>query len=104
NHEHRHSALAWLTPASVHAGEGTEILRRRHEVLSAAYSTHPERFVRGFPRLQTLPEAVWINPPEKTTRQEALQATSSPGPLPGLPPFSGLLTPSTHLIKVQARH
>jgi putative transposase len=104
NHEHRHSALAWLTPAAVHAGEGAEILRRRHQVLAAAYHEHPERFVRGAPRLQTLPPAVWINPPEKTTRQEALPATIAPGPLPGLPPVAGLLTPSTSLIGLEAAH
>ena len=104
NHEHRHSALAWLTPASVHAGQGAEILLRRHQVLTAAYHAHSERFVRGAPRLQDLPNAVWINPPEKTTRQDALQATISPGPIPGVPPLAGLLTPSTDLIELEAAH
>ncbi len=104
NHEHRHSALAWLTPASVHAGHGAELLRRRHQALIAAYQAHPERFVHGAPRLQTLPAAVWINPPETTTRQEALQATISARPLPGLPPAVGLLTPSSPLIELEAAH
>ena len=39
-----------------------------------AYAAHPERFVSGPPRPETLPTAVWINPPSKTTRQDA------PGP------------------------
>ena len=104
NHEHRHSALAWLTPATVHAGEGPDRLRRRHEVLAAAFHAHPERFVHGLPRLQSLPEAVWINPPEKTTRQDALQATISSGPLPAVPPYRALLMPLDHSIQVEAAH
>ena len=104
NHEHRHSALAWLTPASVHAGQGAELLRRRHQVLTAAYQAHPERFVHGAPRLQDLPQAVWINPPEKTTRQEALQALRTGRPLPKVPPMARLLTPSTDLIELEAAH
>lgn len=104
NHEHRHSGLAWLTPATVHAGGGAEILHRRHQALTAAYEAHPERFVHGPPRLGQLPAAVWINPPEKTTRQEALHATISARPLPGLPPPAGPLTPSAHLIGLEAAH
>jgi hypothetical protein len=37
----------------------------------AAYAAHPERFVNGPPRPETLPLEVWINPPSKTTRQDA---------------------------------
>lgn len=104
NDEHRHSALAWLTPASVHAGHGAQLLHQRHATLLAAYLAHPERFVGGAPRLQTLPEAVWINPPEKPTRQEGLQATISPGPLPAVPPAPGLLAPSNQLVGLEAAH
>ena len=46
---------------------------------SWAYAAHPERFVSGPPRPETLPTAVWINPPSKTTRQDA------PGPTTGTP-------------------
>lgn len=63
NHEHRHSALALLTPAVVHAGRGAQVLQQRQAVLDAAYRAHPERFVRGQPLPGVLPEAVWINPP-----------------------------------------
>lgn len=65
NHEHRHSALALLTPAVVHAGRSAQVLKRRQKVLLAAYQAHPERFVRGQPLPGVLPEAVWINPPSK---------------------------------------
>jgi putative transposase len=63
NHEHRHSGIAYLTPADVHLGRAEATLRRREEVLAEASRQHPERFVRGAARLPQLPEAVWINRP-----------------------------------------
>ncbi len=64
NQQHRHSALALLTPAMVHAGRGGEqVMQQRQQVLNAAFQTHPERFVCGQPQPGVLPEAVWINPP-----------------------------------------
>jgi putative transposase len=65
NHEHRHSGLALLTPASVHAGQAEQIIRARAAVLDLAYQTHPERFVNQPPQPQALPEEVWINAPSK---------------------------------------
>ncbi len=41
----------------------------------AGYLKRPERFVNGPPKLERLPEAVWINPPEKTTPQIAPGST-----------------------------
>ncbi len=75
NHEHHHSALSYLTPAVVHYGRAELVLAERHQVQLAAYHEHPERFVKGPPRPQRVPEAVWINPPEKTTHQDALGST-----------------------------
>jgi putative transposase len=63
NEEHRHSALALLSPATVHAGKGEEAIRARAKVLDAAYAAHPERFVKRPPRPDALPDSVWINPP-----------------------------------------
>ena len=65
NNDHRHSGLAMLTPHTVHYGQAEELLCKRHEAMLAAYLAHPERFVKGMPQRQILPEAVWINPPEK---------------------------------------
>ncbi len=65
NDRHKHSALAWLTPADVHFGRAPQVLARRQIVLASAYATHPERFVRGAPKVPKLPEAVWINQPVK---------------------------------------
>jgi len=66
NTEHRHSGISMLTPESVHNGHAPEILDARHAVLVAAQQAHPERFVRGVPRLQQAPQAAWINPPKKS--------------------------------------
>jgi putative transposase len=71
NDAHHHSGLSYLTPADVHYGRAATILDVRHRTRLAAYAAHPERFVQGPPRAETLPEAVWINPPAKTTRQDA---------------------------------
>jgi putative transposase len=67
NHQHRHSALALMTPAMVHYGLVDQVQAQRQQVLQAAYDAHPERFVRGEPTLQKLPEAVWINNPYPST-------------------------------------
>ena len=63
HHEHRHSGLAWMTPADVHFGRAAAVRDRRAAVLAAAYQRHPERFVRQPPTPPLLPSAVWINPP-----------------------------------------
>ena len=75
NDEHHHSALGFFTPAMVHYGLADAVRQQRKQVLEAAYSAHPERFVRGTPEPATLPQAVWINPPEKTALQDASQST-----------------------------
>ena len=68
---HHHSGLSYLTPVDVHYGRAATILEVRHRTRLAAYAAHPERFVEGPPRAETLPAAVWINPPANTTRQHA---------------------------------
>jgi len=67
NDEHHHSALGFFTPAVVHYGLAESARQKRKAVLAAAYSAHPERFVRGTPEPADLPQAVWINPPKKKT-------------------------------------
>jgi putative transposase len=63
NHQHHHSGVALLTPATVHYGQAQAVLERRQETLQAAYAAHPERFVRGVPKPPSLPTEVWINKP-----------------------------------------
>lgn len=63
NHQHYHTGLNLLTPASVHYGQAEDIRQQRQAVLAAAYTQHPQRFVRGEPIVKGAPVAVWINPP-----------------------------------------
>jgi putative transposase len=63
NAEHRHGGISMLTPEQVHFGQADQVIARRTTVLNTAWTTHPERFVRGAPKPKPLPEAVWINPP-----------------------------------------
>ncbi len=63
NEHHHHSGLGLLPPAVVHYGVAEAVRSKRKEVLLAAQTAHPERFVRGVPRVPDVPTAVWINPP-----------------------------------------
>ena len=65
NNHHRHSGIAMMTAADVHTGNSGIIRQQRQQVLRQAYQQHPERFVKGQPQTQPLPEAVWINKPEE---------------------------------------
>jgi putative transposase len=82
NTEHRHSGIGLLTPADVHYGRADEVTARRAGVLSNAFASNPERFVRGLPLPPTPPLAAWINPP--VDQSAALQKRSllSPSNLP----------------------
>jgi putative transposase len=75
NDAHHHSGVCYLTPADVHYGRATAMLERRHRTRLAAYEAHPERFVRGAPRPETLPAAVWINAPTTTAGRDAPETT-----------------------------
>jgi putative transposase len=63
NHDHHHSALGLMTPATVHLGHAPRVVEQRQQVLQVAYAAHPERFVRGEPKPPSLPKEVWINKP-----------------------------------------
>jgi putative transposase len=63
NTEHRHSGIAFMTPADVHHGRVTQIIEIRTQALSAAYDANPSRFKGKRPEPKLPPEAVWINPP-----------------------------------------
>lgn len=64
NTEHRHSGIAMMTPADVHAGKAEAVRKKRQIVLDIAYKAHPERFVKGVPQARGVPEEVWINKPD----------------------------------------
>lgn len=64
NHDHYHSGLNLLTPASVHYGEAVAVQVQRQGVMSAAFQACPERFRAGLPSVKGAPTAVYINPPK----------------------------------------
>jgi putative transposase len=64
NGEHRHCGLGLLSPAVVHHGLAPAAIAKRGAVLDAAYSVHPERFVRKPPQPLPAPAEVWINKPQ----------------------------------------
>ena len=63
NHEHYHTGLNLMTPASVYYGYAETLARKRNQTLQAAFRAHPERFVRGIPTTLLPPMEVWINKP-----------------------------------------
>jgi len=65
NTEHRHSGIAMVTPENVHYNTHHEVLEKRAKTLIGAWTDHPERFVKGKPVVQNVPEKVWINKPER---------------------------------------
>ena len=67
NTEHRHSGIGMMTPEVVHYGRAEEVIESRKQILEDAFQAHPERFVKGVPAPPALPQAVWINPPQKDT-------------------------------------
>ena len=64
NHQHRHSGIGLMTPATVHRGQAELTHAARRAVLEAAYAATPERFVRRPPRPPALPTGAWINKPD----------------------------------------
>lgn len=74
NEHHRHGGIALLTPNDVYYGRADALLERRQRRLLAAYEAHPERFPNGPPVVQSLPEAVYINPPSEDGAQSLAKA------------------------------
>ena len=70
NHEHRHSAVRFVTPAQRHAGQDTAVLAKRVDVYEAAKAKHPQRW-SGCTRNWQPVTVVHLNPDQqksKTTR------------------------------------
>ena len=72
NTQHRHSAIALLTPSDVHHGRATKRLAQRQRIMDAAYQAHPERFVHGKPSVPQLSNASYINRPKGPTDGDAV--------------------------------
>ena len=61
NHEHRHGAIRFVTPAERHAGHDADLLKRRRAVYEAARARHPQRWTGGLRNWRPIP-AVHLNP------------------------------------------
>jgi putative transposase len=86
NNEHRHSAIGFMTPASVHFGHAAAIDARRRRVLEAAYAAHPQRFKGRVPTPPELPTIVGINLPANTTTETRHDLTATPALLTNFQP------------------
>jgi hypothetical protein len=64
NHDHYHSGLNLMTPASVHYGQAGAVQAQRQQVMVAAFEAFPERFRGGLPIVKAAPTAVYINRPK----------------------------------------
>ncbi len=77
-HEHRHSALRYVTPAQRHEGRDHDILAARHQLYSKARNNHPARWSRHT-RNWTPIAAVTLNP----EREDVVRAHLAHQPLSG---------------------
>jgi transposase InsO family protein len=70
NHEHRHSAIRFVTPGERHAGLDTALLRRRAHVYEAAKARHPERW-SGATRNWHPIRIVYLNPDQHSAENRS---------------------------------
>ena len=63
NDEHHHAGLGYLTPRDVHYGLADARIAERQITMQKAHAAHPERFLRGAPKIAMPPKEVWINKP-----------------------------------------
>ena len=64
NHEHRHSAIRYVTPDQRHRGMDGELLKQREAVYEMARQRHPERWSGNIRNWDPVTE-VWLNPPKE---------------------------------------
>lgn len=76
NHEHRHSAIKFVTPAQRHSGEEKQLLRQRHAVYQAAKAQHPERWSGNTRDWEPIGD-VWLNPPKEHSDKSILAAQAA---------------------------
>lgn len=61
NHEHRHSAIRYVTPAERHTGQDPAILTARQQIYEGARERHPARWSQAIRNWDPIGE-VWLNP------------------------------------------
>ncbi len=65
NSQHRHSGIGLHTPEDVHYLRAESKRQVRAQALQAAFARSPQRFPNGKPVPPALPQAAWINPPNR---------------------------------------
>jgi putative transposase len=75
NTVHYHSGIGWHHPIDVHYGRAEAVRTGRADVLTAASTRNPERFVRNHPEPPALPQAAWINKPA-TDQETPIDSTN----------------------------
>ena len=73
NHEHRHSAIGFVSPAQRHAGHDQQILARRHALYTQAREANPHRWSRHT-RDWTPVATVTLNPERESVLPKAAEA------------------------------
>jgi putative transposase len=68
NHEHRHSAIRFVTPAERHAGLDAALLHQRINVYEAAKERHPERWSGATRNWQPI-RVVHLNPDQRVAEK-----------------------------------
>ena len=71
NNEHRHSGIAYMTPAMVHCEQSAEIVAKRQSALDNAYEKHSLRFGFKRPKAKKPPQEVGINLPKDDVKQKS---------------------------------
>jgi len=71
NQDPHHAGIGLMTPDQVHYGQANDIHTVRQQILTQAYHSNPERFVRKMPEPPAPPNATWINPPHKPSNNQA---------------------------------
>ena len=68
NHEHRHSAIRFVTPAERHAGLDGALLDKRIALYAAAKERHPERWSGATRNWQPV-SVVYLNPDQHIVKK-----------------------------------
>jgi putative transposase len=115
NEDHHHEGLNLFTPGDVFFARTELVAARRQEALEMAFAAHPERFVRGLPRVRMPPDSVAINPIEPdhipitadriiNARDAELASLWTPAPSPSTTPVIHI--PGAHVVSpgVDLRH
>lgn len=77
NHDHRHSAIRFVTPAQRHAGLDAAILSQRDVLFKKARQAHPERW-SGNTRNWEPVTIVHLNPEHNLAQKQQSQASNAP--------------------------